>query len=413
MKKILLILSISILSVFKLTAISVSFSNIEIEQKCYDEEFVSHMGQFSGYFHHDFNQGLITGLISQAEYYFIYTTDPYLSGDLEVWAVIFNPEDFELIDWETKRYRYIGTSGQSRITVEFFVSNEEIILNREQEFNFRILQTGGQQDVSTEFTAIVIPNSAQISSISSPICGGSRTFTLQNPPDNSTITWVVQRPGTDFSGSGTSASVSFGSNPLSGQGTVIFTIDLDCQLPNIVISKIFWIGKPVFSLSGDTELEVRELGIADINYTGNSNVTNVNWSRSGAITSVTGSYVIGRYRAGSQPGYGNVYANVTNVCGSVEKTILVEVTGGWHRAYPNPANDILTIEFDKDKMPTNLKSEKVEIRLYDKMSNLKKMKSFNGFSTTINMSDLKPDVYLLQIKIGDKIIEEKIIVSER
>jgi len=77
------------------------------------------------------------------------------------------------------------------------------------------------------------------------------------------------------------------------------------------------------------------------------------------------------------------------------------------------ANDVLTVELDKEKMPTNLKSEKVEIRLYDKMANLKKTKSFHGYSTTLNMNGLKPDVYLLQIKIGDKIVEEKIIVSER
>ena len=258
--------------------------------------------------------------------------------------------------------------------------------------------------------------STGISGSSSVLCNNStRSFSARNIP-NADYDWSVGNGITLNSDGNYNTSVSANSS-YSGETwiEVEITSPLGGTNEDIKTSKriTFWLGRPGYTLSGPTELEVRELGIADINYTGNPNVTNVNWSRSGAIASVTGSYVIGRYRAGSQPGYGNVYANVTNACGSVQKNILVEVTGGWHKAYPNPANDILTIELDQDKMPVNLKSEKVEIRLYDKMSNLKKLKSFNGFFTTINMSDLKPDVYLLQIKTGDKIIEEKIIVSEK
>ena len=86
---------------------------------------------------------------------------------------------------------------------------------------------------------------------------------------------------------------------------------------------------------------------------------------------------------------------------------------GWHKTYPNPVNEVLTIEIDKSKIPKHLKSEIIEIRFYDKMMSLKKKISFSGALTTINVSDLKPDVYILKIIIGNEIFEEKIIVSDK
>ena len=85
----------------------------------------------------------------------------------------------------------------------------------------------------------------------------------------------------------------------------------------------------------------------------------------------------------------------------------------WHKVYPNPVKDILTIEINKSKMPKRLISQKIEIRLYNKMMSLMKKTFFIGTSINLNVSDLKPDIYILQIIVGDKIFEEKIVVSDR
>jgi len=63
------------------------------------------------------------------------------------------------------------------------------------------------------------------------------------------------------------------------------------------------------------------------------------------------------------------------------------------------------------KTSESLNSNPVEIRIYDKMMNLKREKTFSGAKTTINVSNLKPGVYILQIINGKNIFKKEIIVS--
>jgi len=110
---------------------------------------------------------------------------------------------------------------------------------------------------------------------------------------------------------------------------------------------------------------------------------------------------------------GEVFAKVTNPCGSIEERLVVNVTGGRYTVYPNPVSDILTIEIDESQIDDQSKSENVEIRLYDKLMSLKKHETSKSSIVTLNLNNLKPDVYILQLKLGNEIFEEKIIVSER
>jgi len=171
MKKLFLILSISIISVLKLTAISVSFSNIEIEQKCY-ENFVYH--------YDDLNQGLVPGLITGNWYIFGKTTP---LGNLAVIEdYYFNAENFELSILYDDLYQYVGASGVSRITVVFGVNNGDIIQGKEKTLGFAIQQYGSSGWATGIFNISVIPLQSTVNNFTSPICSGSRVFTLQTPP---------------------------------------------------------------------------------------------------------------------------------------------------------------------------------------------------------------------------------------
>lgn len=175
--------------------------------------------------------------------------------------------------------------------------------------------------------------------------------------------------------------------------------------------KTFWIGKPSFTLDVETPIPTGGMGIASLDYPGGI-ISNINWYCGGALRSIIGSVVIARYRAGFQAGGGIVYATASNICGSKTLSARVQVTGSWHKAYPNPVNDILTIEFEKNDMPQNIRKEPIEICLYDKMMNMIRKKTIYGSSVTLDVYNLNPDVYVLQILIADKIFEEKIIISE-
>ncbi|MCF6184224.1 MAG: T9SS type A sorting domain-containing protein, partial [Bacteroidales bacterium] len=88
--------------------------------------------------------------------------------------------------------------------------------------------------------------------------------------------------------------------------------------------------------------------------------------------------------------------------------------GGGILLSPNPADNILTVEINKSKTPDNLNntdSKTSELRIYDKMMNLKMKKAFKGTKTKINVRNLKQGVYILQIISGNKNFKKEIIVS--
>lgn len=240
----------------------------------------------------------------------------------------------------------------------------------------------------------------------SVVCTSNNTFTLNNSPSGSTILWSKSNNLTQVSGNtGTTYTVKASSSYSTGSGWVRVSVN------GTTFTKSFWVGKPNFTLEGDEIVGVFDFGIASLDYDQYQGITNVNWTRSDAIATVSGGLIVGHFRAGSQSGYGSVYANATNCCGSKEKMLLVEVTGGWYSVYPNPATNQLNIDIDLEKISEELKSEPVEISLFDKSMSLRKQIKSKGSQFTLNIRDLKPDIYFLRIKVGDKTNSEKIVIT--
>jgi len=102
------------------------------------------------------------------------------------------------------------------------------------------------------------------------------------------------------------------------------------------------------------------------------------------------------------------------------------VVESFYNVYPNPADNVLSVEsISSDKTigsNTNLNnktatatinttSNPTEIRLYDKMMHLVLKKTFNGEKTKINVSNIRPGVYILQIIKGKNIYKKEVIIS--
>ncbi len=242
---------------------------------------------------------------------------------------------------------------------------------------------------------------------SSIVCtSNNSTFTLHNAPTNSTIIWTYSNNLTQVGGNtGTTYTVKAKNSYVNSQEWVKATVN------GVEFKKTFWIGKPKFTVEGDKQLEIRMPGIAMLDYSnGGGGSLNVVWTKSGAISSVNGGPITAKFRAGSRPGMGAVYANVTNTCGSKENRLLIEVTGGY-LIYPNPSNNVLNIKREESKTLKDLNTKNIEIKLYDKMMTLKKQKLLKGNLTSINVSDLQEGVYIIQLISGKKTYEEKIMIS--
>ena len=245
------------------------------------------------------------------------------------------------------------------------------------------------------------------------ICSSNTSYSVSIPPSAS-VTWSKSSNLMQVGGNtGNIYTVHTANSSQNGTGFVKATIKNSQGNVFLIRNKNIWIGKPKFTVEGDEQLEIRMSGIAMLDYSnGGGNSNNVFWTRSGAITTVNGGPITAKFRAGSRPGMGAVYATVTNTCGSKENRLLVEVTGGWYSIYPNPASDFIYISVDKNKLPNNVNIDNIHFKLYDKMKVLKKQSVLKGYHSSINVSEMKNGIYIIQLITGEKTYEEKIIISK-
>jgi len=273
-------------------------------------------------------------------------------------------------------------------------------------FNVIAISNAGQSDNSDNATVTTL----QLPPIEGPsvICSGINSYSINNLLSGYSVSWSCSANLDCTYSSGSSANF----NVIGDDGQAKIQATLSCaNCKDIVITKEIWVGNPSFMLDGDTEIGIREPGVASVLYDEFQGITNVNWTRGGAIASVTGGAVVAKFRAGSRAGYGEVYATATNGCGSKENRLIVHVKESWYAVYPNPTRDILNIKIDNDKISKRNQAKEIEVRLYDRSMSLKKYKKLKSTMITLNVSDLKSDMYILQLKIGDEIYGEKIIVS--
>ena len=171
---------------------------------------------------------------------------------------------------------------------------------------------------------------------------------------------------------------------------------------------------------GETQLEPKGPGIAFINDINgniiqsesiyNPQITAVDWSYNGPLDYLNGDTEKARYRAGIRGGYGTIYANATNQCGSLQNSLNYEVTDIFFKTYPNPANEYLEIEIT-DEQFYNTKSEAISVSLFNKQSSpVYNNKSFNK-TTKINTRQFSNGLYLLQVKYKGKVYSKHIIIE--
>lgn len=188
---------------------------------------------------------------------------------------------------------------------------------------------------------------------------------------------------------------------------------------NIVLTKDVWVGKPEFTLEGTTELQPFSPGIVFIcDESGNPitsgsvndpHILSINWSFTGPLYYINGDITKAKFKAGRIGGQGFIYANATNQCGSKENRMYF-IVNNWFKDYPNPTNNLLTIELDKGIITKKNKGSQIKLYLFNKSLQLKKFQILSNDITTINISDLFPGVYVLQIEIGNKTAEKEIII---
>ena len=107
-----------------------------------------------------------------------------------------------------------------------------------------------------------------------------------------------------------------------------------------------------------------------------------------------------------------VTATQTNGCGSYSATSTFNVVANL-AYYPNPAVSELNLELldpEEGSMDNEIISE---VQIWDMTMNNKKTVKINNRSTTINVSDLDPNVYIIRVITDKNVYDDKLIISHQ
>jgi hypothetical protein len=286
---------------------------------------------------------------------------------------------------------------------------QNLEIGSSQGFLFRVAY-GYDWDMSS--IAINVESSM---SISGPYldCSNPVTFNLLDMPSSyASASWTIKQNSiTKASGTGTTASAN---NLTDGKGEVTFTISFSCGLESLSIKKDFWFGKPVPSIVGPDEVECYSpewYFINDESYQWGDYLWSTDYNME-ILSTTTG------HKAeiqGLDEGYGQIFLEVTNDCGSNENRLVVYVNCSRFLLSPNPASESVQVTVTNTNATNMTVDDKTfdvfKINIYD----LNGVQFYSDIKTGLPFSfpvnNFKNGNYIVKIYDGKKTTSLPLIVK--
>lgn len=234
------------------------------------------------------------------------------------------------------------------------------------------------------------------------LCSPGSSYTLQNHPSGSTVSWSVS-PATWFSGSTSGSGATASLSPKvasSGTATITYTVTTTCG--PTTVKKSVWVGRPQYKMFVNS-LET----LTGYVYPGSNNTLNAtplgpgttfsysDYSGSGDMSisiTPTGGYAYVYVNPSSTYGHREIIVTGTNACGSYSYIITLYLSSSPLAVYPNPAQDILTLDLGA----LGMENVPERIDLYSE-SSMKVVRSISSDEMTMkNRKDGK-----IEMMVGD------------
>jgi hypothetical protein len=296
--------------------------------------------------------------------------------------------------------------GQDTIVIEIESYYGTLEIGAEQEFELKAIKCVGPGIFAHAYTTLEIVTSMEISGTYLD-CSNPASYDLENPATGSNPSWVIKQGAiTRASGSGTTASAN---NLTDGEVKVTFTTNFTCSLDDLTFKDYFWFGKPVPSILGSDEVECY---FPEWYFTDGASHQwgDFEWSTDYMM------HIIGTttgHKAkieGLDEGYGQIFLEVTNTCGSKETRKVVWIDCDFFRMAPNPSDDYVEISLDETKVDFSSIKE-YEVKIYNAqqilISNIKTKSS----SIRIDTSHLKNGTYYVHLIYNGKTYVRQLVVS--
>ncbi|WP_165836036.1 trypsin-like serine peptidase [Marinifilum breve] len=285
-------------------------------------------------------------------------------------------------------------------------------------------------------SGVMVLDSRGVSKVegSNLICVSGGLFSLDNLPTNTSVTWTSSSNITFPSGNtGASVTAKASSSTVSGTGWIEATLNNssgDVTLPR----KEVWVGRPSFSLTGTTNLDVGAPGIVFVGYSSGDHfsqgIQNSNWSFTGPLDYINGDETKAQFRASRREGgIGFIYSTQTNQCGSIENRLFYEVEEPFFMlASPNPANEYTELnfytgdeisEYQKSSpvmvsIPSNKKSNELgeyEIQIWHERKGLVKQMKSKSKKLQIPTNKLDEGIYFLHLIVNGKVHKQQLKIQ--
>jgi len=242
-----------------------------------------------------------------------------------------------------------------------------------------------------------------------PVCFVNSTFTLTNFPSGSTVNWTKSSNLQYVSGQGSgNYTVKAYSSSTSGAGWVKATVTNSGCDP-IITQKSFWVGKPNPSILGPTTLECNFPEWYFIN-SESYQWGDFNWSTDYMLRIIGTTTGHKAMIEGLEEGYGQIFCEVTNTCGSAEDRLVVWIECWFFKMSPNPADDYVEISIDESKL-ADYKIDEYEVRIYNGMNIMVSQLKTKKPTLRINTRQFINGVYYVHFIFNGKQQVEQLVIS--
>jgi len=243
------------------------------------------------------------------------------------------------------------------------------------------------------------------------VCTSGSTFTITNMPPGTTVNWTRSSNLSYVSGQGTDNYTVKAYSSASGTGWVQAAISGNCG--NVTIRyNIDWVGKPSPSIIGLSELEC---GFPVWYFINSESIHwgDFYWSTDYMLRIIGTTTGHKAKIEGLEEGYGQIFCEVTNTCGSAENRLVVWIECWGFKMSPNPADDYfeLIIEKDETKLTESKYPDLYEVSIYNSTKVLVYQKTTKEPTLRINTRNLVNGTYYVNITLGEKTKVKQLVVN--
>lgn len=347
-------------------------------------------------------------------------------GGSQVWIGLAgydpDPEDVEDIYWDDGSY--VETTEANASKISYYLGNHSAIQTATQgiyisKWDYRCLMQHardyGPAAYQMGYRKYYRLN-PYVTGSSTELCETvERTFSSNMAISGSTYSWTKDNSYLDYvSGAGTTGYRVEAKNDVDGYAWLRLQITTPSGEIAYTPYHYVWVGKPLPSIVGPDEIDCYspEWYFVDND---SRQWSDFQWSTDynmEIISTTTG------YKAEAQgldEGYGQIFVEVTNDCGSNENRLVVYVNCSKFLLSPNPASDNVKVTVTKPESAFLSTDNKItgnyNLDIYDLNGVLYKSEIKSGKEFTFNVSNLKDGSYLVIISDGTKTTSLPLIVK--